>query len=187
MNKYTILIIDDEPHILTSLKRLLSSEDREIFTAESAEKAWEVLKEKGEVEVILCDQKLPGISGIDFLLKVKMRYPDTIRILVTGYPDLNSAMEAINKAHIWRYILKPIDPEELKILLKHAFDYYRVLKENRLLLQVARQQAEWIKVLREKHPEAVQEILKTSFSLDEKKISQIISEFMKKYSLEGEK
>jgi len=185
MSKHTILIVDDEPHILTSLKRLLASEEREIFTAENAEKAWQILQEKGEVEVVLCDQRLPGISGIDFLLKVKMRYPDTIRILVTGYPDLNSAMEAINKAHIWRYIVKPIDPEELKILLKHAFDYYRVLKENRLLLQIARQQAEWIRDLKEKYPDIVSN---TSVKLDEKKICEIITQFMKKYSSpKGEK
>jgi len=70
MSKHTILIVDDEPHILTSLKRLLASEEREVFTAENAEKAWQILQEKGEVEVVLCDQRLPGISGIDFLLKL---------------------------------------------------------------------------------------------------------------------
>ncbi len=181
--KYKILIVDDEPYILSSLKRILEAEDREVLIAESAEKAWEILKEKGEVAVIICDNKLPGMRGIDFLIKVKRLYPDTMRILVTGYPDLSSAMDAINKAHIWRYILKPIEAEDLKNLVIQAFDYYRILKENRLLLRIARQQEQWLKILKEKLPASiVQEIQKhVDPNLDEKKISEIISEFMKRY------
>jgi DNA-binding NtrC family response regulator len=185
MNKsmHTILIVDDEPHILSSLKRILEGEDRKIFVAETAEKAWEILKQEGEVEVIVCDNKLPGMLGLDFLIKVKRLYPDTIRILVTGYPDLSSAMDAINKVHIWRYILKPIEVDELKILITQAFDYYRILRENRLLLRIARQQAEWLRILKEKYPQVVsQEVEKSAdYALDEKRVSEIISEFMKKY------
>lgn len=183
MAEHRILIVDDEPQILSSLRRCLEEEDREIIVAETAEKAWEYLEEKGDVEVIICDNRLPGMLGIDFLVKVKHRYPDTIRILITGYPDLKSAIEAINKAHIWRYILKPIDVEELKVLIKQAFDYYRILRENRLLLQVARQQAEWLKTLKDKYPQFVtQETEKSkSYGIDEKFVSEILAEFMKKY------
>lgn len=183
MTKHSILIIDDEPHILSSLRRILEDEDREVVVAETAEKAWESLEEKGEVEVIICDNRLPGMSGIDFFVKVKRRYPDTIRILTTGYPDLSSAIEAINKAHIWRYILKPIDVEDLKILVKQAFDYYRILRENRLLLRVARQQAVWLKTLKDKYPQLVSQETERSqtYGIDEKIVSEIIAEFMKKY------
>ncbi len=182
MEKYRILIIDDEPYILSSLKKVLEEENREIWTAESAEEAWQLLKERGEVEVIVCDQRLPNMSGVDFLVKVKRLYPDTIRILVTGYPEISEAVEAINKAHIWRYILKPIDVDNLKILITQAFEYYRILKENRLLLKIARQQKEWIEAIKREYPEVViQQLNKSSSELNEKKIAQMIEEFVKKY------
>ncbi len=185
MDKHRMLIVDDEPNILSSLKKILEGEDREVFVAESAEKAWDLLKKEGGVELIICDNRLPGILGIDFLTKVKRLYPDTIRILVTGYPDLNSAMDAINKAHIWRYILKPLEVSDLKILITQAFDYYYVLRENRLLLQIARQQAEWLNIVKQKYPEVVAQKGKMEesfyYGMDEKHVSEIIAEFMKKY------
>lgn len=182
VNEHTILIVDDEPFILSSLKRALRADDRELFTTDSVEKAWDILK-ANDVEVIISDNRMPEVTGIEFLTKVKRLYPDAIKILMTGYPDLNSAMEAINKAHIWRYILKPVEVEELKVLIIQAFDYHRILKENRLLLQIARQQQEWIKLLKEKYPQiSSQEAEKTSsYTMDETYISQIVKEFMKKY------
>jgi len=183
MVKHRILIVDDEPHILSSLRRILESEDKEIFTAQDAESGWNLLQEKGEMELVISDNKLPGMLGIDFLIKVKRLYPDTIRILITGYPDLNSAMDAINRAHIWRYILKPIEVEELKILVKQSFDYYAILKENRALLKILRQQAQWISTLKEKHPQVLNDEMKASadYAVGEKHVSEILEEFMKKY------
>lgn len=189
MAKHRILIIDDEIHILSSLKKILEGDDRDVLVVENAEKAWDILKEQGEVEVIVCDNRLPGMLGIDFLTKVKRLYPDTIRILVTGYPDLKSATEAINKAHIWRYILKPIEVEEFKVLINQAFDYYRILKENRILLQIARQHAEWLSVLKERYPQLLSQEIgsSTTYTIDEKHVSEIITEFMKKYYPRGER
>lgn len=183
MAKHNILIVDDEPHILSSLKRVLEGEDKEIHLASDAEEAWKMLQEKGETEVIICDNKLPGMMGVDFFMKVKRLYPDTIKILITGYPDLNSAMDAINKAHIWRYILKPIEIEELKVLVKQAFDYYRILKENRILLQIARQQAEWLSALKKAYPQIVNPEMDKNmdYALEEKRVSEIIEEFVRKY------
>ena len=176
MPKNTILIIDDEPNILSSLRRILETEDKDILLANSAEEAWEILGKTKEVKVIICDNKLPGVLGIDFLIKVKVRHPDTVRILMTGYPDLSSAMDAINRAHIWRYVLKPIEVEELKVLINQAFDYYRILRENHLLLRVARKQAEWLKALRDKHPQLVSKEVSDIelYTIDEQKISEII-------------
>jgi len=183
MEKHKILIVDDEPHILSLLRKILEEESREILTAESAEEAWQFLKEKGEVGVVICDQRLPNMSGVDFLVKVKRLYPDTIRILITGYPEISTAIEAINKAHIWRYILKPIDADNLKILINQAFEYYRILKENRLLLKIARQQKEWIEAIKKEFPEVVnQQMSRFSSEFDDKKIAETIEEFIKKYS-----
>ncbi|MCD6583856.1 MAG: response regulator [Candidatus Omnitrophica bacterium] len=185
MDKHTILVVDDEPNIVSSLKRVLASEDREILSAYSAEEAWRLLQEKGEVEVIICDNKLPGASGVEFLSKVKTAHPHTVRILITGYPDLTSVAEAADKAGIWRYLLKPVEIEELKTLVNQAFGYYRVLKENQILFDIVCQQAEWLKVLREKYPEIV------SREVEERKIidiewreaSDTVRKFIEKYYL----
>ena len=189
MEKHKVLIVDDEPNILNSLRRVLDADDREIYLAEDAEKAFDVLKKEGEMEVVICDNRLPGMMGIDFLSKIKPNHPDTIRILITGYPDLSTAMDAINKAHIWRYILKPLEVEELQLALKQAFDYYKILRENRLLLQIARQQAEWLKVLKERYPQVVSKEIdkKSMYVIDEKRVSEIIAEFLKRYYPLGEK
>lgn len=183
MNRHKVLIVDDEPNILNSLKRVLGADDREIFCADDAEKGFELLKKEGDIEVIICDNRLPGMSGIDFLTKIKPMYPDTIRILITGYPDLSTAMDAINKAHIWRYMLKPLEVDELKILVDQAFDYYKILRENRLLLQIARQQAEWIKILQERYPQIVDKEIDESsmYIVEERRVSEIIAEFLRKY------
>jgi len=181
--KHSLLIVDDEPHILSSLKRILEGEDIEILTAKDAEEARRVLQERGEAEVVICDNKLPGITGLEFLTSVRRLYPDMVMILLTGYPDLNSAITAINKANIWRYILKPIEVEELKSLVKQALDYNRILRENRFLLQIARKQAEWLKILKEKHPQMMGDEADKHmpYIIDEKRVSELVREFMKQY------
>ena len=92
-------------------------------------------------------------------------------------------MEAINKAHIWRFMLKPIEIDELKILVNQAFDYYRIVKENRILLQIARQHAKWLNILKEKYPDIMtQEMDKSeAYTVEERKVSEIVTEFMKRY------
>lgn len=183
MNKHTILIVDDEPNVVSSLKRVLISQDREILSAYSAEEAWRLLQEKGEVEVIICDNKLPGLSGVEFLSKVKTVYPQTVRVLITGYPDLTTVTEAIAKADIWRYLLKPIEIEELKTLVTQAFDYYRILKENQILLEIVYQQAEWLKVLKEKYPDVFREVEEEKIinNIEWEKISDTVRKFIEKY------
>lgn len=180
---HKILIVDDEPNILKSLKRVLHVENREVFIAEDAEKGLKVLEENKDIEVIISDNRLPAMSGIEFLTKSKPLYPDIIRILITGYPDLSTAMDAINKANIWRYMLKPLEIDELKILVNQAFEHYKILRENRLLLQIARQQAEWLKVLQERYPQIVSKEIDESsmYIIEEKRVSEIVTQFLNKY------
>ncbi len=181
--KHKVLIIDDEPNILNSLRRALTSGEVDIYTAPDTEKATEILKQEDNIEVIICDNRLPGVPGIDFLTKIKPMYPDTIRILITGYPDLSTAMDAINKAHIWRYLLKPVEIGELKMMVGQAFNYYKIVKENRLLLQIARQQAEWLKILQERYPDIIAKEVDTSsmYIIEEKQISSLVEKFMERY------
>lgn len=183
MPKHTILLVDDERNILNSLNRLLKADDREIFSAENAEDAWGKLKEIGGVDLVISDNRLPNISGIDFLVKVRHLYPDTIRILITGYPDLDSAIQAINKGQVYRFITKPWGNEELKLMVNQALDYYDVLHDNRILLNIAKQQAEWLKIIHQRYPDvSAMEFNKSGvYIIDEKKVSETLAEFIKKY------
>ena len=183
MPKHTILIVDDEPNILNSLKRLLHSEDLEILTAGTADEGLERLKERQGVDLIISDNRLPDLSGIDFFVKVRQLYPNTIRILITGYPDLDSAILAINKGQVYRYIPKPWDIEELRLIVMQGLEYYDVLRDNRTLLKIAKQQAEWMNTLTMKYPQLTPTELdkRSIYIIDEKNVSETLAEFMKKY------
>ncbi len=183
MDKHTILLVDDEKNILNSISRLLQEDNREIITAESSRQALEKLKSIGGVDLVISDNRLPDFSGIDFLIKVKQLYPDTIRVLITGYPDVESVIHAINKGQVYRFITKPWDNEEIKIIVKQALDFYDVLKDNRSLLRIARQQADLLKSVKQKYPDISQaEFDKSSlYIIEEKVISANLSDFMQKY------
>ena len=183
MAKHTILLVDDERNILNVLSRLLRGEDRQIFTAETTAQAWDKLKEIGGADLIISDNRLPDISGIDFLVKVKRLYPDTIRILITGYPGLDSAIEAINKGQVYRYITKPWENEELKLIVKQALDYYDVLRDNRALLRIARQQAELLITVKKQYPKISDTTIEGPdlYIIDEEKVSDDLAQFFKKY------
>ena len=183
MPKHSVLIVDDETNILSSLSRLLRSEDLEVFTAESAHEGLEKLRSVRGTDVVISDNRLPDTAGIEFLVKVRQLFPDTIRILITGFPDLDSAIDAINRGQVYRYIPKPWDSKELKMIVTQAFDYFDTLRDNRALLKIARQQAEWLDTLKKKYPSIQHSDLdKTStYIIDEKNISENLAEFMKKY------
>ena len=187
MAKYTILLVDDERNILNALNRLLRGEDRQILTVETATQAWEKLKEIGGVDLIISDNRLPDISGIEFLTKVRQSYPDTIRIMITGYPGLDSAIEAINKGQVYRYIPKPWENKELELIVKQALEYYDVLRDNRILLRIARQQAEWLTTVKKQNPQVSNtELAKGDLHvIDEEKVSESLAQFLKRYYPQG--
>ncbi|MEM7646408.1 MAG: hybrid sensor histidine kinase/response regulator, partial [Pseudomonadota bacterium] len=118
--KHTILCIDDEIHNLEALERLLRK-DFKVVTAESGPQALELLKEN-RYSLIISDQKMPEMTGVQFFEKAKTQQPDAIRILLTGYTDLESVIAAINQGQIYRYVTKPWDPEEFKGILSQALD-----------------------------------------------------------------
>lgn len=119
----TILIVDDEAHIISSIKRLLRPEGYHILTATSAAEGLKLLA-LHTVQVIISDQRMPQMNGTDFLNLVWQMYPDTIRILLTGYTDLKSVTEAVNKGAILKFLTKPWDDEQLKEHVREAFRYY---------------------------------------------------------------
>ncbi|TBR17125.1 response regulator [bacterium] len=181
MAKHTILIVDDEVNILNSLGRLLRAEDYDVVTAENVAQGIEKLKEKSGVDLVISDNKMPDGTGVEFFIKVRQLYPDTIRILITGYPDLESAISAINKGQVYRFVTKPWNNEELKLIVKQALDYYDVIRDNRSLLTIAKQQSDMINAMQTKVPEIKKDFDKGVYILDEKKVSETLEEFMKKY------
>lgn len=151
-----ILFVDDEPNILASYLRQL----RKKFPVETALSGGEALKaldENGPFAVVVSDLKMPGMDGISFLGKVRDIFPDTVRILLTGFADVNNAMKAINEGSVFRLLSKPCDSETLVRALVDALKQYRLISAERDLLQNTLSGS--IKVLTEilslLHPEAV--------------------------------
>jgi len=134
-----ILFVDDEKSMLSALQRLFIDSDYEIFTAEGGYPAIELLK-KHEVDLIVSDQKMPEIEGTEFLVKSKEYAPDAVRMILTGYADLEAAIDSVNKAEIYRYITKPWNNEELKSIVHDALELKRLKKENLNLLQLTKDQ-----------------------------------------------
>ena len=127
-----LLLVDDEENILSSLTRLLRREGYTIYRASSGQEGIEVLKEHS-IGVIVSDQRMPEMTGVEFLSKVKSSYPDTIRIVLSGYTDLNSVTDAINQGAIYKFLTKPWDDELLKKNIAEAFERYEMKLENECL------------------------------------------------------
>ncbi|MCQ8104544.1 EAL domain-containing protein [Methylomonas sp. SURF-2] len=125
--KPSVLLVDDEPNILSALKRVLRRDGYEIFTAQSGEEALEILANQ-PVMVILSDQRMPNMTGTEFLSRVKILHPRTVRIILSGYADLNSITEAINKGEIYKFRTKPWDDDELRNDVREAFLHYESLE-----------------------------------------------------------
>ena len=125
---YGILIVDDEPAILESLELTLGSDYR-VFTATRGEDGLGIL-EREDVALIISDQVLPGVSGVEFLEKAIERNPSAIRMLLTGYADIGSLVRGINEGRIYRYIQKPWEPDEVRLNVKRALEAYELATEN---------------------------------------------------------
>ncbi len=118
----TFLIVDDEPDILDAIKRLFRKRYN-VLVAPTAEEAMEILNTE-TVQVVLTDQRMPGISGVEFLANLRRSHPDVVRVLLTGYSNIDHVIDAINEGHVYRYISKPWNPAELRLFVAQAFEYY---------------------------------------------------------------
>jgi DNA-binding NtrC family response regulator len=122
------LFIDDEKSNLTSFKAAFRR-DFNIFLAESASEGLDILR-NNEIHVILTDQRMPEKTGVEFLSSILEEFPNAIRILVTGYTDMEALVEAVNKGHIFKYISKPWDNDKLKEIIIKAYEVYQLQVEN---------------------------------------------------------
>lgn len=132
-----ILLIDDEINVIHALKRILEHRGYELIATENPDEAMNII-ERGNIDLIICDQQLPGYTGIDILKYSVKIMPEAIRILITGYSDLNVAISAINEGSIFRYISKPWDNKELLNIVETGLNRKKEADANRLLLQTAK-------------------------------------------------
>ena len=126
-----VLYIDDEANNLNSFKAAFRREFN-IYTASSAREGRKIL-DAYEIGVIITDQRMPGMTGIEFLESIIPVYPDTIRILLTGFSDINAVMDAINRGQVYKYLVKPWQNDELKMYIENALEIYNLRKENKEL------------------------------------------------------
>jgi len=128
----TLLLVDDEPNIVSALKRLFRRDGYAILTANSGDEGLALLAAH-KIDLIISDQRMPGMTGVEFLRAAKALYPDTIRIVLSGYTELQSVTDAINEGAIYRFLTKPWEDEPLREQISKAFEYKELLEENRQL------------------------------------------------------
>lgn len=128
-----LLVVDDEDAILETMS-FTFMDDYEVITTNDARRGLEILKEQSPVAVVLTDQRMPHMTGVEFLREVYQHHPETVRIMLTGFADSDATIQAINDGHIYAYLDKPWEPAELKQTVKNAADHFALTVENRRLV-----------------------------------------------------
>jgi DNA-binding NtrC family response regulator len=146
-----ILIVDDEENVCKALRRCLRREGYDLFFANSPQEALGILATT-KVDAVLSDHLMPSMTGLEFLKMVRNRYPDCLRIMLTGHADMQTAIDAINQGEIYRFLTKPWDDTELKVTLFIGFEQLDLERENRRLLATVRRQSDLIKGLEKEFP-----------------------------------
>lgn len=139
MKDPTVLFVDDEVNILKALQRLLRHEGWTVLTASRGSEALELLR-RHPAQVVVSDQRMPEMNGVELLSAIRQQHPNIVRMMLTGYTEMDVAVEAINHGEIYRLITKPWNDEELKATLRQAFDHYALKNEIKRLNQVTREQ-----------------------------------------------
>ena len=130
--EYNLLIIDDEVEITKSIARQFRGKYK-VFSATSAKEGLAIM-EKEHIQVVLADQRMPEMTGADFFNIIKVKYPYALKLLLTGYSDIEAVIGAINEGQVFRYITKPWIPDELEAIVKEAFEKYELITNRRVLM-----------------------------------------------------
>jgi response regulator RpfG family c-di-GMP phosphodiesterase len=134
LEKTLILCVDDERNVLRSLERIFIDDGFDIVTATSAEEGLRILENNGPFQVVISDYRMPAMDGVEFLTEVYRRWPDTVRIVLSGYADTASIVSAINEGHIYKFIPKPWNDDELRVTVANALERHALQKRNRELM-----------------------------------------------------
>ena len=127
---HRVLLVDDEKRVIGALRRLLRRESYELLSANSGPEAIRLL-ENNPVHLIISDHRMPGMSGIELLHEVSVRWPDTVRIILSGYSDVNTIIAAVNEGEIYKFLVKPWNDEEIKLHVQRALEQFDLREENR--------------------------------------------------------
>jgi DNA-binding NtrC family response regulator len=134
MEKSKLLLVDDEPNLTSALVRSLDRSQFEIFTADSAQQGLMILAGH-DIDVVVSDERMPGMTGSQFLSEVRKRWPSTIRMILSGQADLEAAVRAINEGEVYRFLLKPCHPKELQMTIMQGLQHKKLVAQSRRLLQ----------------------------------------------------
>lgn len=143
---FRILLVDDEPSVVKSLRRVFHDEACEILTANDARQALQLL-ETEPVQLVISDHRMPGMSGAELLREVKQRWPATQRIMLTGFADIDAVMKVIEEVGVFKFITKPWNDDDLRLTARLAFKQYQLQRENQRLRELNRQQQSKLKDL----------------------------------------
>jgi two-component system, NtrC family, sensor kinase len=124
-----ILCVDDEPNVLNSLRRLFLDEDYTVITAASAQEGLGILRNE-HIQIVISDYRMPNMNGVEFLKEVCTHWPDTVRIVLSGYADTASIVSAINEGQVYKFIPKPWNDDDLKVTVANAIERYHLFKVN---------------------------------------------------------
>lgn len=148
---YHCLIVDDERTTREVLKEVFQREHYLVSAASSAREGLDLL-ESGPVDVVLSDERMPGMSGSEFLAIVRKRFPDTIRIILTGHASLDAAVRSINQGEVYRFFVKPCNLSDLLVSIRHALRLKDLEDQNRQLLKLLKEQSVLIRCLERRYP-----------------------------------
>lgn len=146
-----LLIVDDEENVCKALRRSLRKEGYELFSANAPTAGLELLARE-EIDLVISDHLMPEMTGLEFLKIVRNRFPNVMRLMLTGHADMQTAIDAINMGEIYRFLTKPWDDTELKVTLHLALEQLDLERENRRLLASVRRQSDLIKGLEREYP-----------------------------------
>lgn len=150
---HTILVVDDEKNMLNAVRRAVRSLPVAVETTSDPMEAAAIVRERGrDFAVVIADQRMPKMSGLDLLRRVKLMAPATVRILFTAYTDLEVVIRAINEGEVFRFVKKPWDDEELIGVVLSAIRHHELIAENERLLAKVREQAETLEELERRNP-----------------------------------
>ncbi len=139
MSRPKVLVVDDETGVLSACVRALRRVDAEIVTSDSPTRGLELTSAE-EFAVIVSDQRMPEMTGAQFLEQISHSSPDTVRVILTGYADINLAMDAINRAGVSRYLTKPWNDDDLRCVVTQGLEQFALVRENRRLQELTKQQ-----------------------------------------------
>jgi len=144
---YKIVFVDDESSVLSAMKRIFRQENYQLLTASSGPEALALVKKEHPVHVVICDHRMPGMTGTEVLKQIKSDFPHTIRIMLTGYADVDAIMGAVNEGAVYKFITKPWNDDDLRLTVSLALEQYDLIHENLALKQKSASQQKELKRL----------------------------------------